>query len=1052
MTVRHVLGLDIGTNSVGSAWIDTQTGEITAGLSVFPAGVDETDDKRGDPKNAKRRMTRRTRVTLARRAARKRELRLQLIRSGLLPADPAVMKAMLETTDPWQLRRKGLDAALTPHEFGRVLMHLAQRRGALGLRPAKAQEEATAAESPKAGRKEPKADVGGDEVEEDGKLKAAIDAARSHMIERKARSYGEFIWMLRKERVTPVTTTDQRSPDQQQKGGPRMWCDPVRNKAGKYENAADRAMIREEFHKLWAKQASLSGPLAALLTDDLRRQLDDPDRTAWDKDPSKSAEDRLWYKHTFKEGGLLFGQRRQTWDMGTLGRCVLEPTERCAPKADMHASFFRVVETVNNLMVIEQGRTPRPLTKEQRDEVMKCLRGPLGVHTSGKFKGQPRRSVTVTDLRCLPAFGWGKASKHSKFRFNIESDPEREINTDWFHREIVIPAFGESAWDAMTQQQRESVNRAVLKFDPNEPQEAARLHAGAMAWWKLSPAQADALIAGWMTRRPLEERLSLSRKAIRNLLPIMKQMWSEPGGGHRWLTQIEARKLIAEDQDYRDVTTEKALDHWARRRYATGAKGLNAADRYYQKKHPLSLPPAPMLSNPVVRKAIHEVRRHIEAHIQRAGFIPDRIVVELAREARMGGKDADRILLRNRLRERIRKNIIATFELSPREPSQQRAAVDRVVLAVQQNGVCPLCLNKTVTTSITPRMAAAGQDCEVAHIIPRGIGGGNGLRNLVLAHTRCNREMGRQTPRQFWDNRFDEMMSIVERMYCDIERLRGKAVDKAAEDKLWAAYFDKADDEAKVNNFKKTKQDLEGHTERDLTDTRYATRQVLAYLADALYEGKGLPERGGDRKIFTTDGRWTGELRREWGLYHDVHAANSNGVEATEVEARREKNRGDHRHHALDAVAIALTDRAVQVKFENRVKEADKNDITVETYEAFCRENPIRPPDPFTDRDDLRARATAAIFGQRDALDHPVCHRQVKRKLIGALHEETLFGPVVGRPGLFCGTKSILALSPNHLRVPEGWDELSATYRRAKSAAERKEFGRRLAEIGRAHV
>ena len=137
---RYILGLDIGSNSVGSVWIDRETGDITAGVSVFPAGVDEADDKRGEPKNAKRRMTRRTRITLARRAQRKRALRLRLIDAGLLPADEAGFRALLEATDPWELRRRGLDESLTPHEFGRVLLHLAQRRGALGLKIAELEE------------------------------------------------------------------------------------------------------------------------------------------------------------------------------------------------------------------------------------------------------------------------------------------------------------------------------------------------------------------------------------------------------------------------------------------------------------------------------------------------------------------------------------------------------------------------------------------------------------------------------------------------------------------------------------------------------------------------------------------------------------------------------------------------------------------------------------------------------------------------------------------------------------------------------------------------
>ncbi|MHC4444259.1 MAG: hypothetical protein ACYTA5_16805, partial [Planctomycetota bacterium] len=69
------LGLDIGTNSVGSAWVDTEREEISLGVSVFPAGVEETDTKRGSPKNQKRREKRSQRRSIARRSGRKRALR-----------------------------------------------------------------------------------------------------------------------------------------------------------------------------------------------------------------------------------------------------------------------------------------------------------------------------------------------------------------------------------------------------------------------------------------------------------------------------------------------------------------------------------------------------------------------------------------------------------------------------------------------------------------------------------------------------------------------------------------------------------------------------------------------------------------------------------------------------------------------------------------------------------------------------------------------------------------------------------------------------------------
>src|SRR5262249_54956437 len=152
------------------------------------------------------------------------------------------------------------------------------------------------------------------------------------------------------------------------------------------------------------------------------------------------------------------------------------------------------------------------------------------------------------------------------------------------------------------------------------------------------------------------------------------------------------------------------------------------------------------ISNPVVRKAIHEVRRHLVEYMTRFERRPDAVVIELAREARMGAVDADRLLFRNRLRSRIRSDIIEHFKLEGRTPTQQRAAVDRVVLCVQQDGVCPLCGKK----GLTPRKAALGDECELAHITPRGVGGHGGASNLVLSHDGCNRLMGRRTPREYW--------------------------------------------------------------------------------------------------------------------------------------------------------------------------------------------------------------------------------------------------------------------------------------------------------------
>lgn len=1146
MTVSF--GLDVGSNSLGSAWIDHQTGEITVGLSIFPAGVDESDEKRGDPKNAKRRATRRARITLARRSQRKRLLRLKLIEAGLLPPNAEEFKTLLQESDPWELRRKGLTEPLEPFQFGRVLLHLAQRRGALGFdadvgdkgavkeaiaglkknlieqfgseqdRQSKHQWDAIIASLDK---KKNRSDQENDELD---KAQEELSKLCKSVLRDSKVTFGRFIADLRdsKDQRTAITSPDRRK----NKRGPREWRKPIRNRAGEFKFHADRWMTRDEFSKLWDAQKRFVGPLAEKLTDELRLALDN------------ESGDSDW-----RHKGLLFGQRKQSWDLGTLGRCVLEPTERCAPHADMYASRYLVVETVNNLKVIERGRVPRSLTPTERNKIKTFLSGPLGVVSKGKQKGQAKRTVTVSDLREL--MGWGPATKTSQFRFNIESDEERQINTDWFSREIIHGAVTLAKWEQLPERSREGINRAILKHDPDDDKHADKLKTLVMqAWAGLIAEEADKLVAAWKKRpRPDAKRLSMSRRAVRNLLTVMDrdEPWPEPKQPDltRWLTQIEARKQIAADANFLDVTTGKPLGQeakprypddpvkqnelddtltkHARRHYATGTKGATARDRHYTKKHLLKKnkeivytpdglplhepPPAPLISNPVVRKAIHEVRRHIVDFMTTFGRKPDEIHVELAREAKMGKVDADRALFTNRLRDRIRKAIIAEFELDRMTSTQQKAAVERVVLAVQQNCVCPFCgktMSKDECSGITLRTAALGQGCEVAHIIPKARGGNNGLGNVVLAHRECNRNMGNQTPRQFWNNTlsgsneddadagFKKGIAWVEQIYGQIMRIKPSETKTVTGPELWKCYtteqarpkrgssslfppdfFTNRHDLAKIEQFKKTitDKDIQGMTERQSAATKYAARQVMTYLADALYEGKGLPERSSGteqnpekRLIFATDGLWTSRLRREWGLFFDFHGGKAHGLTSEQEHERKEKNRGDHRHHAIDAIVIALCTDEVRRAWDARELQADKAGINTadeDAMEKYREQHRLDLPAPFKSRQQLREAVQRAVFGE-GPLERPVAHRPVKRKLIGPFHKATQYGAVVDTwvqnqvvhreavSGRVTVRQNILGetnddyLKPTHLRLPrpekddEAIDRLSRRLRTGK--------------------
>ena len=125
-----VFGLDIGTTSVGFAVIEHDskltTGKIhRLGVRIFP----EARDPKGVPLNQERRQARLRRRQLRRRRERRRLLGDQLRAAGLLPSRNSSDWDRAMKRDPYDLRRRAFEGeTLSPHEIGRAIYHLAQRR------------------------------------------------------------------------------------------------------------------------------------------------------------------------------------------------------------------------------------------------------------------------------------------------------------------------------------------------------------------------------------------------------------------------------------------------------------------------------------------------------------------------------------------------------------------------------------------------------------------------------------------------------------------------------------------------------------------------------------------------------------------------------------------------------------------------------------------------------------------------------------------------------------------------------------------------------------
>jgi len=142
--MSKVLGLDLGTNSIGWALIDDESHKILGiGSRIFPAGVNELG--KGDSeisKNASRTEARGARRQFFRRRLRKRYLLRELARHNLCPIDFNLVKVWTNREvfddpkfkewvklNPYELRAKAVSEYISLHELGRIFYHLIQRRG-----------------------------------------------------------------------------------------------------------------------------------------------------------------------------------------------------------------------------------------------------------------------------------------------------------------------------------------------------------------------------------------------------------------------------------------------------------------------------------------------------------------------------------------------------------------------------------------------------------------------------------------------------------------------------------------------------------------------------------------------------------------------------------------------------------------------------------------------------------------------------------------------------------------------------------------------------------
>lgn len=573
-----------------------------------------------------------------------------------------------------------------------------------------------------------------------------------------------------------------------------------------------------------------------------------------------------------------------------VGTCTLEgQAEPRAAKATWSFEYFTLLQKINHIRIIESGAA-RILTAEERQELLSVC-----YQTDKLDFARIRKALALSE----------------QARFNMVRYRDGQTTEDCEKKEkiVCLPCYHKmrKVLNTLRKDYIRSVSRdrldaaaTALTMYKNEATLRAKLEEA-----QFEPLEVDAL----MTLPSFSGFGHISVKACRKLIPYLEQ-----------------------GLNYNDACKEAGYDFQGNYR---GEKSQFL---------PASTEEMEDITSPVVRRAVAQTIKVVNAIIREQGESPVNIHLELAREMSKNFQqrnDLDKAMKGNNAEnERLMKDLHELF------PGRNITGQDLVKYRLwkEQDGRCayslqPLELEKAITVS---------GYAEVDHIVPYSISFDDRRANKVLVLASENRQKGNRLPLQY---------------------LQGKRRDD------FIVYT-----KASVKNYRKrqnllkeklSEEDSKGFMQRNLQDTQYIASFMLNYIRSHLAFAD-FPAAG-KKRVVAVNGAVTAFLRKRWGL--------------GKVRAD-----GDL-HHAVDAAVIACTTDGMIQRVSRFYTHIETSDTRGERF-----------PEPWPRfRDELMQRLSACP--QENLMQiNPVYYQNVdiasirpvfvsrmpRHKATGKVHEDTI--------------------------------------------------------------
>ena len=1023
--MKKILGLDLGTTSIGWAFINEAVNEnenssiINTGVRIVPLTTDEEADfKKGNTIsiNADRTLKRGARRGLQRFKQRRYALldifsRVKFITNGFTYAETG----LATTFSSYQLRAKSATEAVTKEELVRVFLMLNKKRGYKSSRKAKTAEEGNAIDGMKIAKEIFENDLTPGQWVYNSLIKGGKfipDFYRSDLqkeLEKIIRFQNEFYVdqindkLLEDIKGKARTTTSQHFsklmeiPLAENKGTreeTKMKHYKWRNEA--LTNKLDLKVLAFIITEINNQINQSSGYLGAI--SDRSKELYFNHETVGQfqygqlqKNTHAKLKNQVFYRQDYLDEFeriweiqskfhpelndklktevrdiTIFYQRKLKSQKHLVSFCEFEKGHKAIPKSSPLFQEFRIWQNLNNVVVKNETSKETFLL----DEDLKKL-----IAQELLFK------ESMTDAQMLTFCELKKGTHTVNFK-KIEGNRTNTSIFKAFEKILVLEGYDEldlSKLDAVEIKNiiksafsDLEINTTILDFEATIEGNDFDKQSYYQLWHLLYSAEEDNFL-----KKNLMSKFGFKENHVPFLLNINLQ------ADYGSLSAKAIKKILPHLMD--GQTYDKAC---AMVGYNHSSSLTTEQNNERILKNSLELLKKNSLRNPVVEKILNQMINVINAIIKVPTMgVPDEIRVELARELKNNNEQRSEmtkaINKSTTEHEQIRKLLHTEFGIH----RVTRNDIIRYKLWKESDGIS-LYTGKPIEPS-----KLFSKEYDIEHIIPKSRLFDDSFSNKTICERQLNIDKSNKTAYSFLQEKlspeeFDQFEKRIKSLFGKISRTK--------QNKLLMA-----DNEIP-----------EGFIDRQLRETQYIAKKAKEILLEV------------SRNVTATTGSITDKLREDWELVDVMKELNwakydklglthieegKNGERLSKIKDWTKRN--DHRHHAMDAITVAFT-KPAYIQYLNNLNAKTQGDkkanviFGIETkYLERDKNNKLRFKKPMSNFREEAKKQLESILISFKAKNKVVTKNKNKTKIKGGwaepktqltprgqLHKETVYG------------------------------------------------------------